>query len=285
MSNNQPVFLTDCPRDAIQGMDKFIPTAKKITYLNALIGSALFDFIDFGSFVSAKAVPQLRDTEQVIESIEKSASTKLIAIIANERGASMGAGFKKIDYLGYPFSVSDTFQRRNTNRSIEESFTSVRAIKDILDKSVGPELMVYISMAFGNPYQDPWHEDIVLGWMERLKGLGVRKFSIADTTSAATAEQIGILFNRIYAQFSDLELSIHLHSDARGAAQKIEAAFQGGCRIFEGAVLGYGGCPFAQDELVGNIPSELLIHKFKSSQQYKVQSIITNFNDMIYDAV
>lgn len=285
MFNREIVRITDCPRDAIQGMDTFIPTAKKIAYLNSLISSELFDFIDFGSFVSPRAVPQLHDTAKVLEGIEKRKSSKLIAIIANEQGASIGVKFKEIDFLGYPFSVSDTFQRRNTNRSIDDSFSSVCAIKDILDKSKGPALMIYISMAFGNPYQDPWHEEIVLGWIDRLKKLGIRKFSIADTTSAASAAQVGNLFNLINGQFDDLELSIHLHSHPDRASAKIEAAYQAGCRIFEGAILGYGGCPFAQDKMVGNIPSELLIHKFKSTEQHKVQSIITNFNYMISDGV
>ena len=285
MSEKEKVLLTDCPRNAIQGLNRFIPTTKKVDYLNSLIAAEVFDYIDFGSFVSPKAVPQLSDTAEVLKNIEKKGRSKLIAIIANEQGASIGSQYKEIDFLGYPFSISDTFQRRNTNRSTEEAFISVSAIKNILDQSDGPELMIYISMAFGNPYQDPWHEDIVLGWIDRLKELGIHKFSIADTTSSATAQQVGSLFKLINTEYSDLELSVHLHSHPRAAGMKVEAAFQAGCRIFEGAVLGYGGCPFAQEEMVGNIPSELLIHKFKDSMQHKVQSIITNFNHMISDAI
>src|SRR5690606_28185430 len=210
MSVNQLIRLTDCPRDAIQGLKQFIPTHRKIAYVNSLIASELFDFIDFGSFVSPKAVPQLADTVSVLEGIDRNSSSKLIAIIATEQGAREAGKYEKIDYLGYPFSVSDTCQRRNTNRSIEQACTSVKGINDILYGHSGSQLMIYISMAFGNPYGDQWDEDIVLHWMQELKKLGVKKFSIADTTSSATVEQVETLFTRIKSEFNDLELSVHL---------------------------------------------------------------------------
>lgn len=281
MSNPDKIYLVDCPRDAIQGIGTFIPTHKKIVYINQLMASGLFDCIDFGSFVSPKAVPQLKDTEELLSGIEKQNGSKLIAIIANEKGAETGVKYEQVDYLGYPFSVSDTFQKRNTNRSTEEAFQTVGNCQDILARSRHTELMIYISMAFGNPYGDAWHPDIVMDWVERLMGLGVHKFSIADTTSEATTEQIHSLFSLVRTAFPTLELSIHLHSRRDAAAEKIEAAYEAGCRMFEGAIMGYGGCPFAKDDLVGNIPTELLIERFKEDEQLKVLDLLKGFQDLI----
>ncbi|WP_211357567.1 hydroxymethylglutaryl-CoA lyase [Sphingobacterium allocomposti] len=273
------VQLVDCPRDAIQGIHSFIPTGKKVAYLQRLIDSGLFDFLDFGSFVSAGAVPQMADSEDVVRAIGGKSATKLIAIIANERGAHTGKKYSAIDYLGYPFSMSETFQRRNTNRSIDEAFDTVKRCQEILDG--GPALMIYVSMAFGNPYGDTWDPDIVLGWMEKLSNVGIGKFSIADTTAEASPEQIEQLFGQVRMEFPDAELSIHLHSRPANALSKVEAAYKAGCRIFEGAIMGYGGCPFAQDDLVGNIPSELLINRFGRSGHIAIDLLMDEFQQML----
>lgn len=279
------ISLVDCPRDAIQGVKKIIPTADKISYINGLLQSGLFDYIDFGSFVSPKAVPQLADTSLVLEGLESKGASKLIAIIANERGAELGRAYRQIDYLGYPFSVSDTFQQRNTNRSSVEAFSAIQTSQAILSDETSPELMVYMSMAFGNPYGDHWHPEMVGEWMDKLVTIGVRKFSIADTTSAATPDAIEKLCSVLYDSFPKVEMSVHLHSRPETALAKVEAAFTAGCRIFEGAVMGYGGCPFAQDELVGNISSELLLKRFRPQAEGSIDQLTENFRKLISHAV
>ncbi len=280
MFHKETIQLIECPRDAIQGIKSFIPTAKKITYINQLMESNVFDCIDFGSFVSPKAVPQMQDTVQVLEGLEKKNDTKLLAIIANERGAEIVKPLPNIDFLGYPFSISETFQQRNANSTVEQSFQRIEHIKNIM---VGgrQELVVYISMAFGNPYNDPWNTDLVLNWIEKLSALGISRFSIADTTSEATPESIKMLFTLIKHTFPKLEFSIHLHSRAENALLKIEAAYEAGCRIFEGAIMGYGGCPFAQDDLVGNIPMEMLLHRFKKLNENEMQALLAGFQELI----
>lgn len=280
MSYKKGIYLVDCPRDAIQGLAPVIPTEKKIAYINQLIQSELFDCIDFGSFVSPKAVPQMADTANVVEGIEKPNKTKLLAIIANEKGAEIGSTFPKIDFLGYPFSISETFQRRNTNAGIDESFERVKRIQDILSKT-NQKLVIYISMAFGNPYGDPWHKELISDWIDQLQRLGISTFSIADTTAEATPERIKEVLLHTKAQFPLLEMRVHLHSRKENALAKIDAAYESGCRQFEGAILGYGGCPFAQDSLVGNIPSELLLSRFKRSSAEKIQPLLQGFRDML----
>lgn len=284
MPREKSIHLVDCPRDAIQGIHTIIPTARKIDYINSLIETGLFDFIDFGSFVSSKAVPQMADTDAVLAGIVKNEHTKLIAIIANEQGARQGKLYDKIDYLGYPFSVSDTFQRRNTNRSTEYAYLSVLNCKELL-MDVRCDLMVYLSMAFGNPYGDIWHPEIVMEWVDKLVRIGIGKFSVADTTASADPEGIAQLFAMLFAEYPQVEWSIHLHSRADGAMAKIEAAFSAGCRIFEGAVMGYGGCPFAQDDLVGNIPTELLLRRFRQQDELLTQDLLENFQKLIRHAV
>ncbi|MCY4778718.1 hydroxymethylglutaryl-CoA lyase [Sphingobacterium sp. UT-1RO-CII-1] len=286
MHNKEKIRLVDCPRDAIQGIHTFIPTYKKIEHINNLINSDLFDYVDFGSFVSPKVVPQLRDTEEVLESIIDKRNTELIAIIANEKGVEIGSKYAKIDYLGYPFSISDTFQKRNTNRSIDGAFETVRNCQDILSGKTHTKLMIYISMAFGNPYGDDWHPDMVTSWIEKLIGEGVSKFSLADTTSEATVKQIELVFNSVKKSFPTIELSIHLHSRIDNAANKIEAAYMSGCRIFEGALMGYGGCPFAKDDLVGNIPTELLLERYKQPEELSiVPDLLKSFQKLISNDV
>lgn len=281
MLSKLDIQLVDCPRDAIQGIDHFIPTEKKAKYINQLIGSKLFDYIDCGSFVSPKAVPQMRDTGLLIDKIKKDDYTKLIAIIANERGAEIGSQFDKIDYLGYPFSISETFQQRNTNSSISQAYAKVAACKNIVDRTASQQLLIYISMAFGNPYRDRWHPDIVLEWVGKLKDLGIRRFSIADTTSEASPLMIKELLGTLFVNFPELEFSIHLHSTAESALLKVNAAYEVGCKTFEGAILGYGGCPFAQDDLIGNVPSELLLDRFGRGNPTQITALLAGFQDLV----
>lgn len=279
MLNSSEIKLVECPRDAIQGIGDFIPTQKKITYINELLASGLFEYIDFGSFVSPKAVPQLADTVAVLNGLEKG-KTKLLAIVANERGAEVASKLRQIDYLGYPFSISETFQRRNANSTVEESLERVKRICGLLQYG-NQELVVYISMAFGNPYGDLWHEDLVLQWIDRLSDLGVNRFSIADTTSEASVEAVSTLYGLVADQFTGIELSLHLHARIEEAILKVNAAYEVGCRRFEGAFLGFGGCPFAKDDLVGNIPMELLLDRFGKGNQEQNMLLMEAFQKMI----
>jgi hydroxymethylglutaryl-CoA lyase len=264
--------LIECPRDAMQGWKTLIPTKKKIEYINQLLKVG-FDSIDFGSFVSPKAVPQMADTKEVIKELDvKNSHSKLLAIIANVRGAEETAGFEKIDYLGFPFSISSTFQMRNANSTIEESLERVKEIKSICDKNE-KKLVVYISMAFGNPYGDEYNEDIVLEWIKKIAGEGIRIISLADTVGMADASQVASIVNKVISQFPDLETGVHLHSTSFNWQQKIDAALQNGCLRFDGALKGFGGCPFAEDELVGNINTELMIPYFNQL------GYLTNINE------
>ncbi|MGX1752208.1 beta/alpha barrel domain-containing protein [Sphingobacterium mizutaii] len=281
MYNKEQVTLVDCPRDAIQGILYQIPTEKKIAYINQLIKSQVFDCIDFGSFVSPKAVPQLSDTQAVLEGLEKDDQVKLLAIIANKRGAEIGSEMEKIDYLGYPFSISETFQKKNTNASIAQAYEAVKEILGIMGRNEKQELVVYISMAFGNPYGDHWDMDLVSEWIYNLNAIGVRNFSIADTTSEATPDSIKDLFHKITKEFTDIPFSAHFHSPIESALLKVDAAYSAGCRRFEGAVLGYGGCPFAKDELVGNIPSELLVDRFNKANFDTMSGLMQGFQNLI----
>lgn len=275
------VQLIECPRDAIQGITHFISTEKKISYFNNLIASNLFEYIDFGSFVSPKAVPQMQDSLAVLQGLEKVNDTKLLAIIANIKGAEIVSKLPKIDFVGYPFSISETFQRRNLNATIAESYIQVESTMNLLSSNT-QELVIYISMAFGNPYHEKWSKDLVLSWIEKLSNLGVKRFSLADTTSEAYPEQINTLFKELYINFPKLDFSIHLHSKVEDCLLKIEAAYEAGCRRFEGAFLGYGGCPFAKDEMVGNVPMELLLDRFRmSSPQSDVTKLMDDFQYLI----
>ena len=274
------VSYVECPRDAIQGIQPFIPTEKKVVYINKLIASNLFEYIDFGSFVSPKAVPQMQDTLAVLDGLEKINSTKLLTIIANQKGAEIGSKCEKVDYLGYPFSISNTFQVRNTNSTIEESFERIKSIQDITLTS-NKELIVYISMAFGNPYNDPYLQEIVMEWVDKLSKLGIKRFSIADTTSEAQVSDVTSLFQKLFSNFSHLIFSAHLHSRKDSSLLKINAAYEAGCRRFEGAFMGFGGCPFAKDELVGNIPMELLLERFEKTNSAEISKLIMDFQNML----
>lgn len=261
----QPIRLVECPRDAMQGWKHFIPTDKKIAYINSLLQVG-FDTIDFGSFVSPKAIPQMADTSQVIPhlKLEKSKS-KLLAIIANERGANEAIAYDEITYLGFPLSVSETFQQRNTNSSIAESMKRVEAIQDLCVQK-NKQLVVYLSMGFGNPYGDAWSEEIVFEQADKLAQLGIHIISLADTVGVATAEQVKRVTGYLLEHLNKVEIGVHLHSTSRNWKEKLEAAHVVGCRRFDSALLGIGGCPMADDELIGNMDTLKVLGYFEGKE-------------------
>ena len=252
------VKLIECPRDAMQGWRHFIPTATKIRYLNSLLKVG-FDTLDCGSFVSAKSIPQMADTGEVLSKLHiDDTISKLLVIVANTRGANEAAEFDQVSYLGFPFSVSETFQQRNTNSSIQTSFQRVQEIQDICLKK-NKELVIYISMGFGNPYGDPYSESIVFDWVQQISALGVRIISLADTVGVATPQQVFTMTDYLVKKMPGQEIGVHLHSTAANWVEKLDAALNAGCRRFDGALKGIGGCPMANDDLVGNMASELMI--------------------------
>jgi hydroxymethylglutaryl-CoA lyase len=261
-AKEKKIKIIECPRDAMQGWKNYISTEKKIDYINQLLKVG-FDTIDFGSFVSHKAIPQMADTKEVITNLSvEDTKTKLLAIVANERGAAEAAEFDAITYLGFPFSISPTFQMRNTNSTIEQSLDIVKKIKNICD--VQNKLpVVYISMAFGNPYKDSYNEEIVLEWVDKLVGEGIAIISLADTVGIAHPAQVASITGKVIKMFPQIETGVHLHSTRKNWKEKIEAALQQGCLRFDGTLKGIGGCPMANDELVGNMDTELLIPFFK----------------------
>ena len=253
--------IIECPRDAMQGWPHFIPTDKKVAYLNSLLKIG-FDTIDFGSFVSPKAIPQMADTHEVIQRLELTDSaTKLLSIVANERGALEASVYETITYLGYPFSVSETFQQRNTNSSIANALDTVKKIQEICTKH-SKKLVLYISMGFGNPYGDPYDETIVYEWVDKMQQLGISIISLADTVGVATPEQVSEMTAYVINHFPGIETGVHLHSTPLNRIFKIEAAYKAGCRRFDGALMGIGGCPMANDELVGNMDTVQMLHYF-----------------------
>lgn len=254
------IQVVECPRDAMQGLKYFVPTSLKVSYLNTLLKVG-FHTLDFGSFVSPKAIPQMRDTHQLMDQLELSA-TKLLSIVANVRGAQDACKYPQIDYIGYPFSISETFQMRNTRATIEESLDRVKHIQSIC-LAHQKKLVVYLSMGFGNPYGDLWHPDIVLKWVNILSELDIEIFAISDTIGIADVDSIEYVFSTLIPEHKNLIIGAHLHTTPDTASEKIEAAYKGGCRRFDGALGGYGGCPMAKDELVGNMPTEVLIDLFQ----------------------
>jgi len=245
----------------MQGIHEFIPTDVKAAYINSLLKVG-FDTIDFGSFVSPKAIPQLRDTAEVLSMIDLSQTgTHLLAIVANLRGAEDAAGFNQIKYLGFPFSISQEFQKRNTNSTIEESLVRVEEIQNVCLKN-SKELVIYISMGFGNPYGEEWNSDIVIGWVNKLSKLGIRTFALSDTVGVSNPENITHLFTHLIPEFPQIEFGAHLHSHPDTWEEKVNAAFKSGCRRFDSAIKGIGGCPMAKDELVGNLATENLVSYF-----------------------
>ena len=258
------VKIIECPRDAMQGLHNFIPTETKISYINSLLKCG-FDTIDFGSFVSPKAIPQLRDTAEVLNKLELVNSTKLLAIIANERGAIDACNFEEIRYLGFPFSVSESFQQRNTNSSISESLNRVEAIQKLAVAN-NKELVLYLSMGFGNPYGDEWNADIVIKWCELLYSkLDIKIQALSDTIGIANPQTIEYLFKALIPSLPNVEFGAHLHTIPENAKVLIESAYNSGCRRFDGAIKGFGGCPMASDELTGNMPSEIMLDWFNQN--------------------
>lgn len=261
---NDTIKLIECPRDAMQGLHDFIPTQTKIDYINRLLRVG-FDTIDFGSFVSPKAIPQMADTAEVLAGLDLSNTrSKLLAIIANVRGAEEAATHQAIDYLGFPLSVSETFQQRNTNKSIAEAMTQLAQMQDICQRN-SKTLVTYISMGFGNPYNDPWDAATVIRFVEELDKLGVKIISLSDTIGVSNPENITYLFSELVPAFPHIEFGAHLHTTPTTWHEKVEAAYGAGCRRFDGAMRGYGGCPMAKDELVGNMATENLVSYFENN--------------------
>ena len=256
--------IIECPRDAMQGFSKFIPTDKKINYINELLKVG-FDTIDVGSFVSKEKIPQLADTSKVIKSLSiNNTTTKLLVIVGNERGANEAVNLDEISYLGFPFSISETFQKRNINSSIKDSLKRLENIQNLCVKS-NKKLVTYLSMAFGNPYGDEWSIYIVAHWAEKLlKEFGINILSLSDTIGTSNPNVINWLFTKLINEFPDVEFGAHLHSSAYNFKEKIQSAYDAGCRRFDGSILGVGGCPLADDNLVGNIPTEKMIEIFEN---------------------
>ncbi|MBK8847697.1 MAG: hydroxymethylglutaryl-CoA lyase [Bacteroidetes bacterium] len=258
MRENKKITLVECPRDAMQGLHDFIPTANKVAYLNALLKVG-FDILDCVSFVSPKAIPQLADSAEVLQQLDTSESaTKLLAIVANIKGAEMAAEFEAISYIGFPFSISETFQQRNTKAGIAQSFENLKEIKEITERN-NKQLVVYISMGFGNPYGDAWSAALTAEWAGKLDTLAPATISIADTVGIATAAQVSDVFSAVQKVNANAEIGAHLHCTTTNWEGKLRAAYNQGCRRFDSALLGFGGCPFAEDKLIGNLSTENLV--------------------------
>lgn len=271
------VKIIECPRDAMQGIKSFIPTARKTAYIQSLLRVG-FDTIDFGSFVSPKAIPQMQDTAQVLSQLDLSQTqSKLLAIVANTQGAQSAAQHREIRYLGYPFSISENFQMRNTHKTIAESIVTLQEILDIAGRS-DKQVVAYLSMGFGNPYGDPWNVDVVGEWTERLAGMGVKILSLSDTIGSSTPEVIAYLFSNLIPKYPEIEFGAHLHTTPNKWFEKTDAAFKAGCHRFDGAIQGFGGCPMAKDELTGNMPTEKLLSYFTQ------QKAVTGTSPMSFES-
>ncbi|MDO6744113.1 hydroxymethylglutaryl-CoA lyase [Tenacibaculum soleae] len=272
------IKIIECPRDAMQGIKShFIPTEAKAKYINSLLKVG-FDTIDFGSFVSPKAIPQMRDTAAVLSKLDlTTTSSKLLAIVANVRGANDASQFEEIDYLGYPFSISENFQMRNTHKTIEQSIDTLKEVLAIANR-VNKEVVAYLSMGFGNPYGDPWSVEIVGEWTEKLSKLGVKILSLSDTVGTSTPEDIHYLYSNLIPSYPQIEFGAHLHTTPAKWHEKVDSAFKAGCRRFDGAIKGYGGCPMAKDELTGNMPTEKLLSYFTANK------VITNIKPMSFES-
>ena len=261
----EAIKIIECPRDAMQGIKAFIPTEIKVAYIQSLLRVG-FDTIDFGSFVSPKAIPQMQDTAEVLARLDLSATqSKLLAIIANTKGAELASQHNEIRYLGYPFSISENFQMRNTHKTIAESLVTLQEILDIADQS-NKEVVAYLSMGFGNPYGDPWNVEIVGEWTEKLSNMGVKILSLSDTVGSSTPEVIDYLFSNLIPKYPKIEFGAHLHTTPNKWFEKIDAAYKAGCRRYDGAIQGFGGCPMAKDDLTGNMPTEKLLSYFTTQK-------------------
>ncbi len=278
-----PVKIIECPRDAMQGIRTFIPTESKVKYLQSLLQVG-FDTLDFGSFVSPKSIPQMRDTVDVLHRLDMSATkTKLLAIIANVRGATDATNYEQITYLGYPFSISENFQMRNTGKTILESVDVLKEILDMASKH-NKEVVTYLSMGFGNPYGEPWHVDMVANWTQKLSDMGVKILSLSDTIGSASPAVIQQLFHELIPQFPQIEWGAHLHTHPSHWFEKVDAAYKGGCLRFDGAIKGYGGCPMAKDDLTGNMPTEKLLSYF-TTQKVETGIQILHFESAYNEAL
>jgi len=269
---NDHVKVIECPRDAMQGIKQFIPTEKKVQYIQSLLRVG-FDTIDFGSFVSPKAIPQMVDTAKVLAQLDLSKSnSKLLAIVANLRGAQDACQHSEIDYLGYPFSISENFQMRNTHKTIEQSVDLLNDILDTADQA-NKKVVVYISMGFGNPYGDPWNVEIVGEWTEKLSKMGVEILSLSDTVGTSNPENIDYLFSNLIPKYQDIEFGAHLHTTPSTWFEKVDAAYKAGCRRFDGAIQGFGGCPMAKDELTGNMPTEKVLSYLTTKKAHDLNAM------------
>lgn len=273
----QKVKIIECPRDAMQGIKDWIPTSVKVQYIQSLIHCG-FDTIDFGSFVSPKAIPQMKDTAEVFSRLDlSSAQVKMLAIVANVRGAQEAVKFKEIKYLGYPFSISENFQMRNTHKTIAQSIDILDEILNLAESN-NKEVVAYLSMGFGNPYGDPWDVNIVGEWTEKLASMGVRILSLSDTVGTSTPKIITYLYSNLIPKFPNIEFGAHLHTTPDKWYEKVDAAYVAGCRRFDGAIQGFGGCPMAKDELTGNMPTEKMLGYFTSGK------IETNINPNSFES-
>lgn len=274
---NSAVKIIECPRDAMQGIKDFIPTEKKVQYIQSLLRVG-FDTIDFGSFVSPKAIPQMVDTADVLAQLDLSKTqSKLLAIVANTKGAELASVHKEIKYLGFPFSISENFQMRNTHKTIAESLVTLQEILEIADKT-NKEVVTYISMGFGNPYGDLWNVDVVGEWTEKLANMGVTILSLSDTVGSSTPDVIDYLFSNLIPKYPHIEFGAHLHTTPDSWFEKIDAAYKAGCIRFDGAIKGFGGCPMAKDDLTGNMPTEKMLSYFTANK------VNTNCNAMSFES-
>ncbi|MAK35457.1 MAG: hydroxymethylglutaryl-CoA lyase [Flavobacteriaceae bacterium] len=273
----QEVKIIECPRDAMQGIKDWIPTEQKVQYIQSLLRCG-FDTIDFGSFVSPKAIPQMQDTAEVLAQLDLSATrSKLLAIVANVRGAEAAVKHPEIQYLGYPFSISENFQMRNTHKTIAQSIVILEQILELADKH-NKEVVTYLSMGFGNPYGDPWNVDIVGEWAQRLADMGVSILSLSDTVGSSTPDIITYLFSELIPKYPAIEFGAHLHTTPTAWHEKVAAAYEAGCRRFDGAIQGFGGCPMAKDELTGNMPTEKMLSFFTA------EKVTTHINPMSFES-
>ena len=272
----QNVKIIECPRDAMQGVRDWIPTKEKAQFIQSLLDCG-FDTIDFGSFVSPKAIPQMKDTSELLSLLDVSnTESQLLAIVANIRGAQDAVMHNEIDYLGYPFSISENFQMRNTHNTIAQSIETLQEILNLAD-SKNKKVVAYLSMGFGNPYGDPWNVDIVGEWTEKLSNMGVKILSLSDTVGSSTPDIITYLFSELIKKYPSIEFGAHLHTTTTKWKEKVSAAYLAGCRRFDGAIQGYGGCPMAKDDLTGNMPTEKMLSYFSA------EKVITNINLMSFE--
>jgi len=263
--SNSKIKLVECPRDAMQGIKMFIPTDEKVRYIQSLLGCG-FDTLDFGSFVSPKAIPQMVDTAEVLAKLDLSqTNTKLLSIVANVRGAEDAVSHSEVDYLGFPFSISENFQMRNTHKTIAQSVETLQEIFNLAD-AANKEVVTYISMGFGNPYGDPWDVDIVGEWTEKLAKMGAKILSLSDTVGSSDPETISYLFSNLIPKYPNIEFGAHLHTTPAKWHEKVSAAYESGCRRFDGAIQGFGGCPMAKDDLTGNMPTEKMLSYFTAEK-------------------